>query len=39
MQGAVERVLKRLKADLDRLPKRPKRKRRDHATNPVRTEF
>ena len=26
--GAVERVLKRLKADLDRLPKRPKRKRK-----------
>jgi hypothetical protein len=28
VQGAVERVLERLKADLDRLPKRPKRKRR-----------
>ena len=26
--GAVERVLRRLKADLDRLPKRPKRKRK-----------
>ena len=28
VQGAVERVLERLKADLDRLPKRPKRKRK-----------